>query len=95
MVALAEMAMASGIGAEITERPNDVPSHAWAFGEDQGRYLVTTTDEDIVLVAAKAVGIAAIVLGKTAGGQFTFCGETVAVADLRTIHESWLPDYMS
>ena len=40
-VALAEMAMASGIGATLDDAPDDIPAHAYWFGEDQARYLVT------------------------------------------------------
>ena len=39
-VALAEMAMAGGIGATIETLPAG-PAHAVLFGEDQARYLVT------------------------------------------------------
>jgi phosphoribosylformylglycinamidine (FGAM) synthase-like enzyme len=38
-VALAEMAMAGGIGATIDALPAG-PAHAVLFGEDQARYLV-------------------------------------------------------
>ncbi|MGL1489089.1 AIR synthase-related protein, partial [Vibrio parahaemolyticus] len=45
LVALAEMAMRSGIGAAI----EGIDSVAAAFGEDQGRYIVTTpADVDLV-----------------------------------------------
>ena len=37
-VALAEMAIAGGIGATIAA---EEPEHAFLFGEDQGRYIVT------------------------------------------------------
>ena len=40
LVALAEMAMASGIGA-VLEGPTDIAAHAFWFGEDQARYVVT------------------------------------------------------
>src|SRR5262252_1907339 len=40
-VALAEMAMASGIGAKLD--PARAPAHAFWFGEDQARYVVTLT----------------------------------------------------
>ena len=40
LVALAEMAMASGIGAEL-EAPSGQLPHAFWFGEDQGRYVIT------------------------------------------------------
>ena len=41
LVALAEMAMASGIGARLDAPPPALPPHAFWFGEDQGRYVVT------------------------------------------------------
>src|ERR1700719_2863780 len=40
LVALAEMAMASGIGAALEAAP--FAAHAFWFGEEQGRYVVTT-----------------------------------------------------
>ena len=42
-VALAEMALAGGFGAEIQPHP-DYPETAWWFGEDQGRYVLTVPD---------------------------------------------------
>ena len=44
LVALAEMAMASGIGARMMTHPRDIPGHAFWFGEDQARYLVAVPD---------------------------------------------------
>ena len=41
LVAVAEMAMASGIGADAGRAPSELPAHAFWFGEDQARYLVT------------------------------------------------------
>ena len=43
LVALAEMAMASGIGASVAA-PAPANDHAYWFGEDQARYVLTTTD---------------------------------------------------
>lgn len=42
-VALAEMALTGGLGAEVETHP-DYTEAAWWFGEDQGRYLVTVPD---------------------------------------------------
>jgi phosphoribosylformylglycinamidine synthase len=42
-VALAEMALAGGFGAEVEAHPDYSPT-AWWFGEDQGRYLLTVPD---------------------------------------------------
>ena len=36
LVAVAEMAMAGGVGASL-EAPSGLPLHGWCFGEDQGR----------------------------------------------------------
>ncbi len=44
LVALAEMAMASGVGARMMTHPRDIPGHAFWFGEDQARYLVAVPD---------------------------------------------------
>ena len=41
--------MASGIGATLDAAPDDIPAHAFWFGEDQARYVVTVP-------AAKADG---------------------------------------
>jgi phosphoribosylformylglycinamidine synthase II len=55
-VALAEMALAGGIGAEADLAGNPAYTAAqWWFGEDQGRYLVTVPDVE-ALNAALAKG---------------------------------------
>jgi phosphoribosylformylglycinamidine synthase len=96
-VALAEMAIAGGIGATIDGGAVVGPAHAFLFGEDQGRYVVTTKAEDapaIVAAAAKA-GVAAKRIGTTGGGALTLPGEApIAIATLKQAHETWLPRYM-
>ena len=37
-IAIAEMALAGGMGAKLEAAPG-MPAHAWLFGEDQGRYV--------------------------------------------------------
>src|SRR5690606_31205076 len=61
---VAEMAIASGIGARI-EPPADLPLHAWAFAEDQARYVVTLpeADADAMLARAAAAGVPAARIG--------------------------------
>ena len=68
LVALAEMAMASGIGARMMTHPRDIPGHAFWFGEDQARYLVAVPDHAAFTRIAEAAGIPALRLG-TSGGQ--------------------------
>src|SRR4029079_3959167 len=54
LVALAEMGIASGIGAGVAEPPEDIPAHAHWFGEDQARYLVTVPASRADAVLARA-----------------------------------------
>src|SRR5579864_406787 len=44
LIALAEMVIASGIGAQLHAAPASIVPHAYWFGEDQARYLVTVPD---------------------------------------------------
>lgn len=94
-VALAEMAMAGGIGAEIQD-PGELPVHAWLFGEDQARYLVATSDADALLAQAGKAGIPAAVIGRTGGDELTLNGSlSISVSELKNAHEGWMPGYMS
>ncbi|MBX3496492.1 MAG: phosphoribosylformylglycinamidine synthase subunit PurL [Parvibaculum sp.] len=97
LVALAEMAIASGIGASITPEAG-LPLHAWAFGEDQARYLVTmpaNAAESFIARAAKA-GVPALRIGTTGGSELTLAGATpISLVELGVAHEGWLPAYMA
>ena len=96
LVGLAEMAMAGDLGADV-EAPEDTPPlHAWLFGEDQGRYLVTTEDAEKVLARAAETGVPARRIGNTGGDRLTVNGShSISVSELRNIHEGWLPGYMA
>jgi phosphoribosylformylglycinamidine synthase len=97
-VALAEMAMAGGLGAALSDVPVDLPPHAYLFGEDQGRYLLAVRPEAAtdLLSAAAAQGVAAASVGVTGSDRLTLPGgETISLADLTAAHEGWLPDYMA
>jgi phosphoribosylformylglycinamidine synthase len=96
-VALAEMAMAGGIGATLAGVPEDLPLHAFLFGEDQGRYVLACDPAEAadLLYEANAVGVPAMMIGVTGGDSLILPSrEAISVAELRTAHESWLPAYM-
>jgi phosphoribosylformylglycinamidine synthase subunit PurL len=96
LVALAEMAMASGIGAEIAVPAGAEPLHAYLFGEDQARYVLTTTAPDAVLAAAATAGVAATRLGVTGGAALTVHGAgAISTSELKRVNEAWLPAYMA
>ncbi|MFD1107195.1 phosphoribosylformylglycinamidine synthase subunit PurL [Sphingobium olei] len=78
LVAIAEMALAGNIGAETLT----AFTPASAFGEDQGRYIVTT---------APGVEIEGAVRIGTVGGDAV---AGVPLADLRAAHEGFFPALM-
>jgi phosphoribosylformylglycinamidine synthase len=95
LVALAEMAMASGIGA-VLEAPADVPAHAFWFGEDQGRYVVTARDAEVIVRRAAAAAVPLTRLGATGGHLLALAdARPLSVRDLVSRFESWLPAYMA
>ncbi|MDB5569089.1 MAG: phosphoribosylformylglycinamidine synthase [Hyphomicrobiales bacterium] len=97
-VALAEMAMAGRMGAVVQDGPAGLPAHAWLFGEDQGRYLLTCPADAAQATLAKlaAQGVPATRIGVTGGDSLNLGGEAaILVSDLASAHEGWLPHYMS
>jgi len=98
-VALAEMAMAGGIGVTITLAPfGNLPAHAALFGEDQARYLIAVP-EDVaaaVIGRAEATGVPVARIGVTGGDAFVVSGVcALPLARLREAHEGWFPRYMT
>jgi phosphoribosylformylglycinamidine synthase len=97
-VALAEMCLASAMGAKIA-MPHDTPSVlGWLFGEDQARYLLAVPKAglDPLLQEAGEAGVVARAIGVTGGDALTL-GDAAAIslADLRARHEGWLPNLMA
>jgi phosphoribosylformylglycinamidine synthase len=96
LVALAEMAMASAIGADLDRAP--LTAHAFWFGEDQGRYIVTVKAAvaERTMARARSSGIPVRQLGFTGGDALTLQDERpILVAKLRERFEGWLPAYMA
>jgi phosphoribosylformylglycinamidine synthase len=97
-VALAEMALAGNIGAEVDLAGNpDYTPAQWWFGEDQGRYLVTVPDV-AALNAALARGTRDAETAQigfqrvgTVGGDAVL---GVPLADLRAAHERFFAEWM-
>jgi phosphoribosylformylglycinamidine synthase subunit PurL len=99
LVTVAEMALSTGVGAELEG------VHGWTtdqlFGEDQGRYVVTTlrTEEDAeIMKLAEQRGIPVLWLGYTGDddisiGDLGSMGK-VPLADLRAAHEGFFPTLM-
>ncbi|MFA7604356.1 MAG: phosphoribosylformylglycinamidine synthase subunit PurL [Novosphingobium sp.] len=86
LVALAEMAMASGIGCELGQ----IGDHFTAFGEDQARYVVTSAVADTI----QAAGIPMTRIGTTGGLSVKGPGFDVPVTRLRDANERFFKEWM-
>ncbi|HEY3847745.1 MAG TPA: AIR synthase-related protein, partial [Acetobacteraceae bacterium] len=95
LVAVAEMALAGGVGARLSTHPRDVPGHAFWFGEDQARYLLAVPDSAALIRAAEVAGIPAMRIGTSGGKDLTLPdGGTISLEALRAAHERFLPLWM-
>ncbi len=96
-VALAEMAMASGKGMQISLKDCSGPAHALLFGEDQGRYVVAMPADmaNFLCANAEGAGVPFRRLG-TVGGTELVVDDLLRlpIEQLRDTHESWFPEFM-
>ncbi len=97
-VGLAEMAIASGIGASVNQLDGGDPIPQF-FGEDQGRYIVTMTRDGLERFYEeldKDAGIFAPWIGNTGGTTLQLgAARPVPVAELRAAYEGWFPNFMA
>jgi phosphoribosylformylglycinamidine (FGAM) synthase-like enzyme len=93
-LAVAEMALASGLGARLGVPPG--LAHAAWFGEDQARYVATVPAETAgaALAAATAAGVPACVIGAVSGDAVDLAGSAMPLTRLREAHEGWFPRFM-
>jgi phosphoribosylformylglycinamidine synthase len=98
-VALAEMALAGGVGAIVDRKQPFDCAHSF-FAEDQGVYLVTPHDHALAdfLHAALAAGVEVEPMGRTGGKRLIFerpnRDDVVTLEALRTAHEEFFPKLM-
>ena len=98
LVALAEMALAGGLGVELDAAAGPLPAHASWFGEDQARYVVAAAPNqvDAVHKAAAMAKVLVRLLGRAGGDAIVISGEApLPLAALKAAHEDWLPHYMA
>lgn len=86
LVALAEMAMSSGIGCQLEE----IGDQFTAFGEDQGRYIVTSAVAETI----QAAGIPMTRIGTTGSDLVSGPGFSVPIATLCEANEAFFRDWM-
>ena len=108
-VAVAEMALAGNIGAELHDVLDKGTAARW-FGEDQGRFVVATSDQTALLaliagrIETHAIGITGcpdvsgaetLRFSHTAPGMHAIeLGTSAPLTDLRAAHEGFFPKLM-
>ncbi|MDY0885728.1 phosphoribosylformylglycinamidine synthase subunit PurL [Dongia soli] len=98
LVTLAEMAMAGGIGARIGVPAGVDFAHAYLFGEDQGRYVLTvrSKDAEAIMTKAELAGVPITRLGETGGDKLDLGRHgAMDVGALKSTHEAFFPRLMS
>jgi phosphoribosylformylglycinamidine synthase subunit PurL len=97
LTAIAEMALAGGIGVQLYPYEGRLPPHAAWFGEDQGRYVLAAdpTLAEEIIERSRLLALPARVIGRVGGEGLSLKDEAIlALAELRATHEAWLPHYM-
>jgi phosphoribosylformylglycinamidine synthase len=99
LVAVAEMALAGNIGAEIGISGTTVEAVPFFFGEDQARYIIAGPEKiiDKIEDELREPGIIHAIIGKTTAAKVLRVAREgeAALADLRKAHEGWFPAYMN
>ena len=80
--------LAGGVGVKLASDV-DLPPHAWFFAEDQGRYLIAVSRDEVdaALAEAAAAGVAASYIGKVEGDHVVLGDRSVPLAEARAAHE--------
>lgn len=98
ILTLAEMAMASTKGAQVSLNDCKGLPHALLFGEDQARYVIAVPADlaNFVCANAESAGVPFRTLG-TVGGETLKIDALVNVEVTRLVaaHESWFPTFMA
>jgi phosphoribosylformylglycinamidine synthase len=92
LVCIAEMAMAGGTGAALTQAGD----HSFWFGEDQARYVLAVADAADLEQEAARLGVPCQRLGRSGGSELTLPGGvTISLCALTAAHEAYLPGLMA
>ena len=93
LVAVAEMALASNMGADLTRLEASASAY---FGEPCATYILAMPEPALILAEAANLGLQAQVIGITGGTDHLRLSEhqSISLEELRDLHEGFLPAYM-
>ena len=95
LVALSEMSMKNEIGFKINIDKNN--SHYFLFGEDQSRYVISSTKDNIdnILSILKEENIIYEIIGTTTKGNIIVNDEQVKINEIKDLYENWFNKYLT
>ena len=95
LVALSEMSMKNEIGFKINIDKNN--SHCLLFGEDQSRYVISSTKDNIdnILSILKEENIIYEIIGTTTKGNIIVNDEQVKINEIKDLYENWFNKYLT
>jgi phosphoribosylformylglycinamidine synthase II len=96
IVTLAEMCMASNIGAKIKVSGSNSDKIKYLFSEDQARYLIEISKKNLEKIkkTASTKNIKIDIIGKTQSEIFEVENDLkISVKELKTKNESWFKNY--
>lgn len=96
LVALAEMALSGNLGVDINI-PNSGSLLAWAFGEEQARYVVQVNNAEKFQTLLHEQKIQGYQIGTTTDSQTLTAGPdvTISLEEIRQSYENKLPEMMA
>ena len=95
LIALTEMAIKNNIGFEIeTDKSN---SHRFLFGEDQGRYIISIKEENLIKVKKilQESNIIYTIIGATIDKIIKVNEEKIPIDEIKEIYENWFTKYLA
>jgi len=95
IAALAEMALASGLGCEVAVPEGE--AHVPLFAEDQARYVVACPARDAggLMAEARHAGVAAETIGAVGGAALIVKAHaSISLQALKSAHEGWFAAFM-
>ena len=96
IVTVAEMCMASNIGAKIKVSGSNSDKIKYLFSEDQARYLIEISKKDLEKIKkiANTKNIKIDIIGNTQSEIFEVENDLkISVKELKTKNESWFKNY--
>ena len=95
LLTLSEMSMKNEIGFKINTDKNN--SHYFLFGEDQSRYVISSTKDNVdnIVSILKEENIIYEIIGTTTKGNIIVNDEQMEIKEIKDLYENWFINYLN